>query len=1730
MKSKRKSVQNFLFSGVLLLLCSFIYADAEAFTLNVVGPDGAPVSGYRWLLEEDLTYQSVPEVKDPQTHAVTFHRSYMPPVMKGETAGETAVITPEDTSKNYYVSVLPNAGYSLGGAKIKPGQDSVTVTVNTNEVPTARIAIFIFNDNQPVNNAPDLPQEQGLGDFQIILEDAAGRYGMAGGQVFMDAYGNPIGTTYNADGSVNVIGPGYVKSGPDGRVIIENIPPGKYGVRAVPPVGSEWVQTTTIEGSKTIDAWVKANEPKYFTEFGPPGVHVFIGFIEPFVDERVLSGGSTITGQVVNLHNSRPPEVTFYNGAPHDFTTAWIGLNDVSVGDGKAVYAREANADGTFSIDNVPPGDYQLVVWDKYLDIVIALYSLTVPAGGEPVVLGDVPVFSWFARLESTVFYDRNANGFRDCVTEECNDTLTDDYGIPEVAVNLRFRDGTLYKSFATDLDGYVPFDQIFPFFSWLVAEVDFGRLKATGATQIVDNGGPVSPNEGWDNPSRNVLTPQPQFYTDEAGNEVPLINPNTGNNLSSTETGPVLTKAFQAFLGQTNVIEWGKTDYAPGENGGISGMVYYATTRAEDNPAYAAAEEWEPGIPRVQVSLYADGDSDNLPLGWNTGTLAKGAEDLDWDGDGVFDAPNGQIADLDGDGVATLADVDNFPFGWMEGTSAKGSEDLDRDGDGIFDFGDAIQITRTDSWDDSLPTDCQGESFVHHGHETDCFDGIRNFNQVRPGVFDGGYAFDTYFPGGMGSGSAEVDGLVSGTYVVEASAPPAYELVKEEDKNVDFGDTPSPTLELLPPDCVNYDENGGSGHLVPAELVLFPGVAAPYAGEYRPLCDRKKITLLEGRNAAVEFFFYTEVPISGHLTGFILDDTANEFDPTSPQFGEKFSPPWLPVSIRDWTGREISRVYSDERGSFNALVPSTYTMNMASPSGVSPNMLLTCMNDPGPIEDPANPGSFITDPQFNRQYSQFCYTFQYMPGTTTYLDTPVVPVAAFAGPDQFPLDCEYEAGVPKIYSVSGVGGSGPYVPGPGSQITIISEGDVFVPNPLYSGAEGAEPKTISRDYGFGTDPGTVMLGTVPLTIDSWSAGSIVATVPAGAATGQLTVTRSNGNSSEVGVTVTVGLAPGQSIVPVSPGGSIQQAVDAASPGDIIMVAPGTYQETVIMWKPLQLQGWGSASTVINAANIPGESLTTWLKRIDGLHAAGEFDLLGGQELINGGLEPAALIGEQGAGVLILGKDPSVDPNAPGLFGPDNNARVDGLRISGSPQGGGIVLNGFNPYTQLSNNRLINNHAFYAGGIRVGHPSVVEDLKRKVDYADAHNDYVKIHNNHITQNGSLGGFGGGVGVHTGSDYYEVRENFICGNFTKGGGGGVGHDGLSHHGKISDNVIAFNQSFNPTGTPSGGGIYVGGGAPVGKSPLSPGSGSVIIDSNLIQGNIAGAGDGGGIRLNAVNGHDIARYKRKPGRWYKVDVLNNTIVNNIAGLSGGGISIQDSAKVNILHTTVVNNESTATSGLAFNPGSPNQSTPRVGGIVSHAHSPTLAATFGRALRIQRFAEFSNAKIINSIIWQNRSFYFLIDDMGTEVKVGLIPDVESGETPVYWDLWVEGTASPAYLDPRSSILTDTTGYDISNISSDPLFVDDYTNGARYKVKEIEQRSAIQVQPAFDEGGNFIDVRFGPLAVVGDYYLSPGSPAIDAAAKLRIRSYQDLEDDIDGDVRPTVAGQIDIGADEAN
>jgi len=1702
-----KGITRFLHFAAFLM-CVIFVSQSYALDVHVVGSDGMPVSGYRWLVQEDTTYDIEPGVPDPNNLSVSFHTSYIPVVTKGHTDDSSTSISVA-ADKRYYISVLPDSDYTIGGASVDIGETEVTVVVNELPLPTAQISVFVFEDIAPLNNAPDIPAEPGLEGFKVIVTDAGGRFGIAGGQMMVDAFGNMLGTTYNPDGSIATVGNGSFTTDENGEVFIKNLPQGKFTIEVIPPAGEDWQQTSTIEGTKGIDAWVKPNEPPFFVEFGPPGYHVFIGFVKPMNDTTVLTGGSTIRGQVTNLHTARPPDYTFYSGEP--FPGAWIGLNDLSGGNGRAIYAAPCNEDSTFEIPNVPAGTYQLVIFDDNLDIIFAFLGITVEDGVD-LELGEVPVFNWFGRMQNYVFMDYNENGFRD----------PGEPGIPEQAVNLRFRDGTVYQAFPTDVDGYAPFDEVFPFFHWLVAEVDFLRFKATGATIIVDDGGPVLPDMGWDYPSRDVLNPQPQYESDGI---TPIINPNTGNNLSRTEVGMVLTEAFQVFLGQTNVIEWGKSTYdnvdidnppmgdfpGPGDidhngnglfdpsNGGISGIVHYATTRAENDPRFAVGEEWEPGIPRVQVNLYADFNDDRI------------------------------IDDLNNDGMVTLADVDNYPF-----DNFPGEEDIDRNDNGLFDFGDAMNITTTDSWDDNVPTGTQGEPFVTYGVIKDGYDGLRNFNQVRPGVFDGGYAFTSYM-----DGDTEIQGLPEETYIVEAVAPPGYEHVKEEDKNVDFGDEYEPyspmamagdiesTLTLVPI-CV------GDLHLVPDELTLFPGVPCEFAGQMRPLPDRKQVKLSRGQNAACNFFMFTEVPVAGQMVGFILDDLANEFDPNSPTFGEKYAPPWLPISIRDWKGHELSRTYSDEWGSYNALVPATYTVNVPSPSGVSPNMITVILNHPGPILDtrPGSPtyGTYITDPFFNRQYSQFPYTFQYMPGTTTYLDTPVLPIAAFAGPDQYPLDCEFPEGTPVIWSVSGPMG-GPYVSNTGEQITIASAGMVEVPNPLYDGLT-TTPKTIERDYGFGDTAGEVTIDGIPLTGVIWTAGVISGTVAAGTTTGQLQVTRSNGKSTLMGVTVTVGPIAGAVyyVTPSAIAGAtpLQDAIDIAQPGDLILVAPGNYKESVIMWKPVQLQGWGAYSTTIDAVKAPSEEILNWRQKLEALITTGKFDLLPGQKLGFGGIEQSTFNTEEGAGITVVARNTTP---AQGGFGPNPNARIDGFTITGADSAGGIFVNGYAHYLEIGNNRVMGNQGFYSGGIRIGHPFLTDETGVAIDYVHGRNDHICIHHNHITGNGGLGAAGGGISIFTGSDYYSITHNMICGNFTTGHGAGIGHSGLSEGGTIAFNKIVFNQCFNQGTIATGGGIFIGGGAPLALGTLSPGSGSVEINGNLIQGNQAGAGDGGGIRVSSANGQDVADSPDSPDNWYTIDIVNNMIINNVAGLAGGGISLQDSARVNIINNTVTHNDSTATAGEAFAPGSPNESTPQPAGIVGRTHSIELQGAFGVAPEVAPYSEFSNPTLENNIIWENRSFYFYADELLTP-QFGLLPDPD---TPVFWDLAVLGSALPASLYPMYCVLTDATGYDVSNVEADPLFVREYFNGDRGQTIILpEVTTPVQVAPAFDEGGNFIDVRFGPLTLInpftglpyGDYHITSGSPARDIGNAVILDLITALDADYDGQKRPNVG--VDSGADE--
>jgi len=1648
---------------------SLDYFSPSNITLNVIDSDGDAVTAYRWLVQEDRTYRIDPNnpTATPliEQQFLNFHRSSMPPVAQGCTDCDPESIAFNqvalDPTKHYYVSVLPNdatqrsdpdgfgVGHTIGGAQIAPGQSAVTVIVNKQEIPTAQISVQIFEDLAPTNGVPDA-NEPGLGGFQVVLEDAGGRYGISGGTMSQDAFGNPLTNSLPCAPPAT---PGVILSCPDGSVLIENLPPGKYGVIGVAPAGAaQWIQTSTIEGTKVIDAWVKAGEPPFMLEFGGPGPHAFIGFVNPThtcvgpapcqvaESNPPAPGSSTVTGHVTLAHDPRPPGVPgtidsgSYAGLSH--TRAWIGLNTIA-GDGPSIATVQADADGNFTLTDIPDGTYQLVIWDTYLDQVISFETVTLPAQAGDI--GNISVPAWFTRAEHNVFLDTNGNGVRDA----------NEAPLAEQAVNLRWRDGTVNQSFPTDLEGFVPFDQVFPFFSWQVFEVDYTRFKATGVTVTVDAGGDVTTG-----PYPGLLYPQ--------------------EGSPRTETGPVLTQGFQGFPGQTSIFEWGKAPYAPGENGGISGIVFYGSTRGESDPRFTVGDPWEPGIADVTVRLYREIARNPDQVDTNVGSLdfpVVEEGDIDLNGNGVYDGPT----------VLTL-----------------------------------VQETTTDSWDVTPPTGCPGEdpldpyttdTLLASGAPIDkCYDGWRNWNQVRPGVFDGGYAFNDIPPG---------------TYVVEVVTPQGYELIKEEDVNVGFGDAfgpnvngfapvavtlPNGMLVLVVPDqamiaAAKGPEPGiaqpacvGLYHQVPDELRLFSGEAAPFAGDYRPLCDRKRVVLSDQGQAAADFHLFTTTPVATQYAGLITDDISNETNPASPGFGEKWSPAYLPFSIRDFKGREVYRGYSDAFGRYNGLAPSTFTANIPIPSGYSPAMLAACLNDPGD-------GPQI-DPLHLPTYGNSCYTMQFMPGTTTYLDTPILPTAGFAAGFN-PPDCAAPARTPVISTVDG-GSGGPLVAS-GGTLTISSHGDAVIPNPDYEGPlNPAIPATITRDLGFGSG-GTVTLGGFALTPTAWTNTEI--TVPvAGTPSGeyQLVVTRDTGETSINTVTVTVG---GTAAATVTAGGSIQAAVDAAAAGDLILVGPGVYEELVVISKPVRLQGSG-ADTVINATKRPTDKLQLWLDKVGGLFASGAVDPLPGQT-------DFTLATEQGAGITVLAKnDGSWDANA---------SRIDGFTITGADVGGGIFVNGYADNLEISNNNIAANSGFRSGGIRVGHPF----LPLVGGGPFAFNTNLKIHHNAVTANGatSFESAGGGISLNTGSDNYVVSKNFVCGNYTPGDGGGIGHLGLSDNGLIQYNKVLFNQSLNNSFNQHGGGIVVAG-EPAAAPALTLGTGDVTIDGNLIQGNHAASGHGGGIRAQLVNGVDVQLAGNGPSaraNWHKLAISNNMIVNNVAGWSGAGIGLQDAVNTAITLNTIAYNDSTATVGGVLN--GAGVSTPQPAGISSERNSIGLDAVIPGGGNAPK--NFSNAQLTHNILWHNRAFYF----DGAILQPNLVPTAagECAGGAVYRDL---GVLDPIFVfRPLQSILTDVTGYDISNVSADPLFLSEYCNGGR----GLSNPGPMLATAAFAEGGNFVDVRYGPLTgswpeggAPWNYHIAALSPAVDFAAGVGNAPSVGGDHDFDGDARPVNGNAYDIGADE--
>jgi len=1769
-------------------------------------------------------------------------------------------------------------GHNMGGHQIPPQFDvnhnpvkpAVTIALAETPLPAAQIAVFVYEDDYPLNGENDAgggvdilaPNEAGLGSFQIVLYDQGGQFGDANGQATYDMFNMPLsnslaGTvdpstklnacpiTSNPDGIVGTIvtcpeyeSDGKTKSPLAGQAVIRNLYPGLYEPQAAPAAdriarGEEWLQTNTLDGGKPHEAFVRPGEPSYFQEFGPGGFHVQIGFANPKIinDRRTNSAGtglcdpapaggglvcnSSLSGQVHGDHMSRTPDERTYDTGSYDafaFSHCYVSIG---IPDQQDFGFAKCDAQGNFSFTGLPDGVFKMAVFDQWNDIMLDGLIAAVTVSGNTIV--QPTVIQWRTNIYTRTYLDVNGNGIPD------RDPVTGadlEPGLGLLAMDVRYRDGSMGFQAQTDLNGYASNNEIFPYMNWLVVQPDTTRFKMTGIHVIYDGAGPDDCSPASIAAAGGAYTPKCShsashlagtlernslpaalripgavyctdadcsqlnesiktgtYYAGKTGSSGPM--PAGSNYLSTGRIDPpwMTTEGWQGLLGQHNFIDFGMkpfkaaststvngvTTAIPAENGGVTGTVVYASTRPFDDPQLLFQNAWEPLVPNVQVNLYQETTNAD---GFTTLTLVDSTLTSSWD-------KWAQGFRTDGTGTGTLVQNTDGTTNPVTGASNNGYiPNMNCPGqDPTSPFFQTLQGSKM--WLDTADVNGVKKSLAYDS-QFKCFDGWSVMNQIQPAPYDGKYQFPsvtdrdpvTGHPSGTGHLNGAVtlvagtnctvcianpdDGnpmLPAGKYVVEVVVPSGWELVKEEDKNILIGDiyiapvtqqftglgnifilpdqaeinayynannAQNPTTNLgsvnvpLSDFAMNVDQVWpcvGQVRTVPDYLSLFPGVqqVAPFAGASRPLCDRKEVVLSDQMAATTKFFIYTKNPIAGKFTGVMTNDMASEFDPFSPQFGEKFGAPNLPVNMRDFMGTEMSRVYGDQWGVYNGMYFSTWEVNPPNPTGYAPQMSIACMNDPGPILDTnqflpgtttVNPtyGQMIVDPAYNPAYSNFCYEQMFMPGMTNYMDTPVTPVMAFADHYNLP-DAEFPNGTPMVkradFLTNGVTatgstygtGNGPWSNTLTATLTITAVGDMAVQNPQYTGPSGAvapyNAKTVIRHYGFGTQctalsstcaaVSGVTIGGVPATVQTWNDATITAALPTGAKVptcmaqqhqsasqcGEVVITAGNGKTSISGITVTIGGKKPTLVTKSSPvtttfgeffPNPLQTAVDNAAPGDLLIIDAGSYSENLIMWKPLRLQGVGAASVIINGDAQPAGKMDPWRRRVDclfGLTIQGwtnsgnsSFDAPGGftcpssmffrsdrlpfegfvgwDAASNGNLaqvlqEPSLMGAYEGAGVTIIGRGIR-QPNASDLWGQGggagtyvdgsvyltnsnkdcgsatigatpnatdygtgnfncNPSAVDGVTVTNSSQGGGgIYLHGWNNNFQIANDRIVANAGTLSGGINIGNgesppvatldnticgntganptplcPPIPRGTAVGAALPSALQTNVHVHHNQVIDNASIGDAlfsgspagAGGITISAGSDNYEIDHNWVAANLTSSDGGGIAHMGVSFNGSIHNNAVLFNESNNPTLAVDGGGIIVMGaqqdrtlvntGVECGGTqdldcPPGIGDGTgpgLVIDSNLILGNSAGYGSGGGLSMRQVNGTEVEAFPAQPNQWYGITVTNNIIVNNVAGWDGGGVSIQDSFKTTVVNNTIVANDTTASAGVLF-----------------------------------------------------------------------------------------------------------------------------------------------------------------------------------------------------------------------
>jgi large repetitive protein len=1565
-------------------------------------------------------------------------------------------------------------------------------------LPLGKIRVFVFNDNAWTNGAPDT-EEAGLNGFKVELKE------QTDSAVTVDYNNDPLcgGVCHTAGAGANA-----------GFVEINNLGPATYFIDvhapdscdpnnpSAPSGPGQWYQTTTIDGGLSLIAPTEEGADGT----GAPGEQLWeppnnrtaywFGFVcgpRPFSSP----GTGEITGTARNWVEWAPYTVGTFNDPVEE---PLVALSDASTD--QTVYVGRGDQAGNIDIQNVPAGDYNLSVWDEQLSYIMRFKPVHVDAGqtvnldetGDDGSAG-LGVSRWFGWLDGTVYKDLNGDGQFDA----------GDVPLGNTDMDQRWRDGSIKESTVTDPSGHYeyPTAEGGALGRWFINEQGFARFSAfPGASAHDERTGDVTP-------SCVVVPPK-----------VPA-NPCVPNS----QGGGLLVN--QSVLeGHRTTVDWGKRDYPAGTPGQIVGITYFATTRNEFDARFQAHEDYEAAIPDVTVYLEQSGPdgvantSDDVIVNkYVTDHWQQPNANQDPQPDGnQFTQNCNPLLDFSGNDITGQLAPDLGPKCLevpLTGAHTK---------EGAFDGGYAFATYCPNGYDLAAddgtctggtdPVDLvAGDYIVHAVMPTDIGD-------TRPcNPPDNGSGFKN-LSGSFGDGpdpqtgclyrivkEEDVNVDLGNQFTTQIPPPPCNGDDHVIDKSTlttrsNFFNVPGAHAPLCDKHLVvlqngqnanadfflmtNFrtDPNGKDASETRTGDVEEPGrvvgqvfndiyfdrnQSSHWYGEPRPIAD-------------IPIGIYARVDIANNA------DNCGVHDGSTCITSNKGASNEVTYDQNRW--RLIKTIKTGADGTYEILLPSTETLNCPIPQGPCPGMYIAIVDDPG---SKAHPNS-----TYNPNLLTANTPFEVWPGLTTQLDTPIDPISGTA--------CEDPAGGttpdpsdparPDLLQVSR-----PYVnaadAGTARRITIQS--DFIGTTGAATGATGVratltdarngEVETLTRANGgivswtpgTGSNPDTVVVQVPALASNAAANLAPNATFRPGPK--QLTITTANANggvSSVNGLTLHVlgtnGTTSGNVVTynpPIVNVGApsnttpvLQNAINAAAAGSLLVLSPGTYNENVLVWKPLKLQGLGPGG-IVGAHELQGRDpedprFNILGSVIDGRFFQQNFGTFDATAAAHPGVLPPFTNGNpsvvlRGADITVNAASTSAyDLGSTGIF---NAARIDGLGlVNGHGDGaGGVQLQASVNNMQMTNNVLENNGGLFAGGIGLGQLYV----------HDSHNYNVKVANDRVIGNGGLT-TSGGVGVFYGSNNYEVANSVLCSNFSVEYGAGLSHIGLSPGGSIHDNRVYYNEAVD-----SGGGIAIESELPVGAASLGAGSGSVNVDRNLIQSNASVLDDGGGIFV--LDSLDA-----------QINVRNNMIVDNLAADIGGAIMLDDASKVSIANNTVANNVTTGSSENSA------IGVPHSAGLASEANDPLWQSDSRYTAQYPSAAtrpDFSNPlALFNNIFWNN--------DAQTLSQFG------PGATLVdqgFIDFEIHGTTNTAdTFTPRWSILTNgqllgpdgsqraVPGSQGNQIGADPGFVTPFTlelavGGARLD----PQQAAVTITGADP-----------PIGLTGDYHITAGSPAIDRGA----------------------------------